>query len=100
MDHIAVHRQQNLETFFGLSQQCAVFQTGPTDEWNGFDPVPGQITAQPPIEVLVQQDVHLTLGPAVPYETLPARRLPAPGARWGSLQGNRQWNRRPPDGRT
>ena len=40
-------------------EQIAVLDSGPADQWRGFYLMPGQVTAQPPIQIFVQENIHL-----------------------------------------
>src|SRR6266496_5997549 len=91
----------NTSKLFSTSVSSALFLS-PAQPIRGhrLHRVARQITAQPPIEVFVQQDFHLTPGLGVPCETLRGPRALAHAARWETLRESRQSNRPPPNDRT
>jgi hypothetical protein len=59
VDHIAIHRNQDIKpAFHGLSEQCSILNSTPTEQWNRFHLVPGQIALQAPVEIFVQENAY------------------------------------------
>ena len=59
MHPIAIHGEQDVETPFLPSGQGAVLKAGPANQRHGLNGVTGEVAPKPPVQVLIQQEVHL-----------------------------------------
>ena len=63
--HLAVHRDENLETILSPLEQFTVANSGPANQRHGFDFVAREMAFEPPIQILVEQNFQIRLARAL-----------------------------------
>lgn len=58
VEHAAVHRDQNIELEGGPGEQSAVARACPTDQWHRFYFMTGQAAGEPPVEILIEENLY------------------------------------------